>query len=349
MAAGDRHRVVVGLVAHQRLRADPSRGLVAGVEGRGRQGRHRLQVPRQPRADRLGIAAQDLRLALAALRLEPAVEVLPGGEARQRHHEGAPRPADQPFDGALVVALAGPAVAVADQVVRQEPAEEPGPLAGPVGQDARHQAAVVVVEHRERHPPEEGEGVDVAVHPGLGGRRRIGADEAGVALRQVEGKEMRRLLDAADHHARFAEVSLGMARRVVQRHEHLPAAPPMLADVVLHDGVAADKAVLVAQPLVHPLRGVALLGALAEILPQPLLDDLGEPVQLRPPDLGASPIPRRNREAQHLPYAVAHPWAQTCLPRQPGSRGRRSSSPKYCRQSGAPPAGARSRSTGWLS
>ena len=143
---GDRHRVVVGLVTHQRLRADPPGRLVAGVERRGRQVRHRLQVARQPRADRLGVAAQDVRLALAALFLEPGVEVLPGGEARQRHHEGAPRPADQPLDGALVVALAGAAVAVPDQVVRQEPAEEPRPLAGPVGQDARHQAAVVVVD-----------------------------------------------------------------------------------------------------------------------------------------------------------------------------------------------------------
>ena len=32
-------------------------------------------------------------------------------------------------------------------LVRQEPAEERGPLAGPVAQDARHHAAIVVVEH----------------------------------------------------------------------------------------------------------------------------------------------------------------------------------------------------------
>ena len=139
--------------------------------------------------------------------------------------------------------------------------------------------------------------MDVTVHPGLGGRRRIGPDEAGVAVRQVEGEEMRRLLDPADEHAGLAEIGLRVARRMVQRHEHLPAAPAMLADVVLHDGVAADEPVLVPQPLEHPLGGVALLGALPEIVPQPLLDDLGEPVQLRPPDLGASPIPRRNREA----------------------------------------------------
>jgi hypothetical protein len=37
---------------------------------------------------------------------------------------------------------------------------------------------------------------------------------------------------------------------------------------------------LIPEPLEHPLRGVALLGALAEIVPQPLLDDLGEPVEL---------------------------------------------------------------------
>ena len=46
---------------------------------------------------------------------------------------------------------------------------------------------------------------------------------------------------------------------------------------MLPDGVAAGEAVLVAQPLEHPLRVVALLGALEEIVPQPLLDDLGEP------------------------------------------------------------------------
>jgi hypothetical protein len=189
--------------------------------------------------------------------------------------------------------------------VRQEAAEQRGPLAGPVGQDARHQAAVVVIEHRLRHAAEEGESLDVTVHPGLGGRRRIGADEAGVAVRQIEGEEVRRLLDAADEHARFAEVGLGVAGRVMQGHEHLPAAPPMLPDVVLHDGVAAGEAVLVAQPLEHPLRGVALLGALDEIVSQPLVDDLGEPVQLRPPHGRRPLIPGRNRKAEHLPHALA--------------------------------------------
>jgi hypothetical protein len=124
-------------------------------------------------------------------------------------------------------------------------------------------------------------------------------------VRQVDGEEVRRLLDAADEHCRFAEIGLRMAGRVVQRHKHLAAATPMLADVVLHDGVAAGEPMLVSQPLEHPLRRVALLGALAEIIPQPLLDDLGEPVQLRALDLRPTPVPRWNRERQHLLYGVA--------------------------------------------
>ena len=38
---------------------------------------------------------------------------------------------------------------------------------------------------------------------------------------QVECEEVRFLLDPADHYQRFAEISLGVARLVVQRDEHL--------------------------------------------------------------------------------------------------------------------------------
>jgi hypothetical protein len=124
-------------------------------------------------------------------------------------------------------------------------------------------------------------------------------------VRQVEGEEVRRPLDAANHHIRLAEISLGMAWRMVQRHEHLPAAPAMLADIVLHNGVAAAEPVLVAQPLEHRLRRVALLAVLGEILQQPPFDDLGETVQLRPLDLGAPPISGRYRKTQHLLHGLA--------------------------------------------
>ena len=246
VAVGDGHRVVVGLVAHQRLGTHPAGRLVAGLERRCRQRRHRLEIALEPLADRLVVTAQDLHLPLAALLLQPGVEVVPGRKPRQRHHEVPSRPADDPLDAALVIALAGSAVAILDDVVRQQPAEERRPLACPVRQDARHQAAVVVVEHRQRHAAEEREGMDMAVGPRLGRRRRVGPDVTGVAVRQVEGEEVRLLLDPADHHRAFlAEVRLGVAGRMMQRHEHLAAAPLMLAQIRLHDRVAAGEPVLI--------------------------------------------------------------------------------------------------------
>ncbi len=66
--------------------------------------------------------------------------------------------------------------------------------------------------------------MDVAVHPCLRHRRRIGPHIAGVAVRQIEHEEAGLLLDTADHHHCLAKVGLRMAQRVRQRHEHLLAA-----------------------------------------------------------------------------------------------------------------------------
>ena len=45
VAVGDRHRVIVGLVAHQRLGADPSGGLITGIERGRREFGHLRNVP----------------------------------------------------------------------------------------------------------------------------------------------------------------------------------------------------------------------------------------------------------------------------------------------------------------
>jgi hypothetical protein len=100
-------------------------------------------------------------------------------------------------------------------------------------------------------------------------------------MRQVEREEVRFLLDPADHHQRFAEISLGVAGLMVQRDKHLPPPALLLAHVFLDDGVAAGEPVLVPQPIKNPLGRMALLAVLADIVAQPLVDDLGEPIQLR--------------------------------------------------------------------
>jgi hypothetical protein len=48
---------------------------------------------------------------------------------------------------------------------------------------------------------------------------------------------MRLALHAADHHHRFPEVSLRIAGRMGQRHEHLALAQMPQPHVVLHDRV----------------------------------------------------------------------------------------------------------------
>ena len=85
-------------------------------------------------------------------------------------------------------------------------------------------------------------------------------------MRQVEREEVRFLLDPADHHQRFAEISLGVARRVVQRDKHLPPPALLIAHVILDDGVAAGEPVLVPQPVKNPLGRVTLLAVLANIV-----------------------------------------------------------------------------------
>ena len=110
---------------------------------------------------------------------------------------------------------------------------------------------------------------------------------------------------AADHRHRLAEVDLGMAGRVDERHEHLPRAGAPLAHVVLHDRVAAGKAVLGAQALIDPLGRVPLLGRGGAVRLQDLVDDRGESLELGARGRLGAPVARRHREGQHLAHGVA--------------------------------------------
>ena len=53
---------------------------------------------------------------------------------------------------------------------------------------------------------------NMSVQPGLGVRRRVGPDVAGVTVWQIECKEIGFPLDATDHDQGFAEIGLRMAR-----------------------------------------------------------------------------------------------------------------------------------------
>ena len=99
----------------------------------------------------------------------------------------------------------------------------------------------------------------MAIQEGLGGLRRVGLDEAAVAVGQVDDEAVGLLLHAADDHQGLAEVALGVARRMGQRHEHLLGLTAVLSNVVLDRGVSAVEPVLVPEALEDALGGVALL------------------------------------------------------------------------------------------
>ena len=147
----------------------------------------------------------------------------------------------------------------------------------------------------------------MAVQEGLGRLPRIGLDEPDIGMGQDQAEEGNLLPLPPQLHHRLAEVDLGMARRVMQRHKSLARRLPPGPDIVLHDGIAAGEPVLVPQPLEDPVRRVTLLARHLRIRVrlQDRVDDAGEPVQFGPPDRLRPPVARRRRIAQHLLHRPA--------------------------------------------
>src|SRR6185436_9742618 len=251
--------IVVALVAYEGERGDPCRPAFAGLV---RHGWARLQsgeVAPQPFADALGMAADAVIEPLEAALLEIRIELGEAGKGRDRHQKVAARIADQALDLAFVIAFAGAAEPITEEIMRLQLGKATRPLPRAIAQDACHRQRGVVVENGLRHAAQKGEGRVVAIEEGLDPLSRVCLDEAGIRVRQVEAKEMDLLPDAADHRYRLAKVGLGVARRMDERHEHLAPPLPPLADVVLYGRVAASKAVLGSQPFVDPLGRVPLL------------------------------------------------------------------------------------------
>ena len=156
-----------------------------------------------------------------------------------------------------------------------------------------------------RNPAEEGEGPVVAVQPSLRRRRRVSRDEARIAVRKRHGKKMRPPLDPGNDRIRLAKVRLGIARRMRQRHKHLPETTPPFPDVILDDGLSTRKAMLVAKPLKYPLRRVPLLAVNRSVRFQNTLNDIRERIQLRALRWLVAAVARGLRMPEHLLYRLS--------------------------------------------
>ena len=235
---------------------------------------------------------------------------------RDRNHEVLAGILDQAFDIALVVAFARPAEPVGEQEVADQLAEGATAHADAIAQNARHGDLEIIIEERERHGAEEGEGCNVAVEKRLGRLGRIGLHEAGIRVRQVHAEEMDLLAHPADHRDSFAKIDLGVAWRVDQRYEHLARRDARPADIVLHRGVPTCISVLIAQPLIYPLGGVALLHRSVLVGCEDSVDHAQKRIELRSRRSLRPPVSGRRRERAHLldrPRVLAEPRCRLAL------------------------------------
>ena len=128
--------------------------------------------------------------------------------------------------------------------MRVELAEALRSLPRAVPENLRHRQRGVVVDDATRHAAEVAERGVVSFAKRLRrlGRKRL--HERVVAVRQIHDQVVRLAFDAVDDHQGFAEVGLGVARRMRERHEHLLPAQLLPAHVVFDNRVAAREGVL---------------------------------------------------------------------------------------------------------
>ena len=234
------------------------------------------------------------------------IEILKVPHLRHRHHEVEPRKLHHPFHHSFLVPTPHRAELVAEQVMAPQLAKPPRQLTLPA-QDLRHRHPCVVVDDSPGHPAEKLKTPHMSLKERLRAFALEGHHEKRVAIRQRHDEE-RHLAQLPVHlHQRIPEIHLRFARRVRQRHEHLPVLLLHLPHRVLHRRVAAHVAFL-PQALKNALRRVPLLRRHRLVL----FEDLPDPplvwTDLLPRPRLALPVTRRFAVLQNLLERISvHP------------------------------------------
>lgn len=139
-------------------------------------------------------------------------------------------------------------------------------------EDLLHRDGGVVVGDFCRYALEELERAVVGRLEGLGALAWKCSDEEGVGVGQTHHREGDLSSCARDLDDCLAEVELGLARWLGERHEDLRVAPSTLRDHGANLTLRAAVAVLVTQPLKDPLGGVTLLLRCRLIVLEDLVD-----------------------------------------------------------------------------
>ena len=163
----------------------------------------------------------------------------------------------------------------------------------------------VVVENRLRNAAQPGKCGDMPVQKGFGRLGRVGFDEDGIRMRQVQTEVVNPCLDAAQIDVGFAEIDLGTAGRMRQRDKNFLLSQAFLGHEFAHHGVAALIAVFITQALEDPNGGVALFLENVTVVQQDLIDDADEGAELRRYRWVFALITRRHGMTEHLADGLA--------------------------------------------
>ena len=172
------------------------------------------------------------------------VQGLQGIDLGDWYQKVPPREPHQSLDVPLLVGPSHQAEVFLKQVMALEPQKLLGQLALSPLQYFNHGNGRVVVADPPGHAAEVLKGPAMPFQEGLRAFPRKGLDEnrSRVGQRHHEQGDLRLLARQPDR--RFAEVDLGLARRMRQRQKDLPMRLPPGSNGVLHHGLAALKAVL---------------------------------------------------------------------------------------------------------
>src|SRR3712207_4656977 len=118
MAISGWHRVVVAVIAHEREGGHARSSAITRIIGRRRQRLQRLQIALQALTNALGVPPQSVIQPGQTALFEMGVQRRKARDLREGHQVVAPSITDQALDLALVVALARPAKAVEEQIMR---------------------------------------------------------------------------------------------------------------------------------------------------------------------------------------------------------------------------------------
>ncbi len=300
MAVGDRNGIIVRIESHQRFAVGRRGDQFTGIEGR--LGKNQAGDPVLTQEFTLGecLAAEPPRhirtAALQKIRIQFGVI----RHLRNRNHKVLTRISNRAFDDAFFISAAHPAKMRFEQVMTYQPSEADRQLAGVRPEDFSNGHPGVIVTDAFGREAEEAKGGHMSFEECFGAFPREGHHEHSVAVDHAhdEKGDLRQL--PANTGQGVAEVHLGFARRLSQRHEHLLGSRLAQLPHGIPDRRISACEAFFAEQFPHSFDCVALLARLGFAFFEQFVNSPQPRANYGTVKLGHSLVTRRGRMSQNL-------------------------------------------------